>query len=545
MTYTATVLPAPGGVGFLSIETSADGTTWTEYQLLSNWTSSSVIGAPIPVGATEPLGLRHVRARFHGVNEFLASTSDPQDQTISRRVTHVDPPYLYSPNGYDAFVPDSWLGVSASVWGGGGTLVFEELDGSDWVEFGRTPVPYNPGGGSGGTVQRSGFPLGSHTIRARLLEDDYSEPSTSDPLTFESTKAPSNPTVSAPDPVEANHEFDVYASLAPPTTGVTPNGTLTLTEVETGQVVGIASGDWPQFSVHFGPRPLGTYHFVAEFSGDGNFEAQTGAPFAVHVVSDVVEATDVGVTYSTFYPVTDGYRDREKITGRRQEPASVSIRIYSPTHRLVRSTSVAKGTGLYGYQWNGRIGSTILASGRYKIVQTLTDAAGTKKVVTSYANLSHKRLVTKTAYVSKSGNLVSAKGTEPTAKVTLSSTGHYAKLTSTTGSAAVGYQFTIPSATKYKSIWFQIYTKAYFAAPGNEMGLQNFATCPYSADWNTGCFDRWHTFGFTNGGPGWAATSGSLTNNRYGRIVRGTVVVTYGTVYVYKARIKVVYQVLK
>jgi hypothetical protein len=60
-----------------------------------------------------------------------------------------------------------------------------------------------------------------------------------------------------------------------------------------------------------------------------------------------------------------------------------------------------------------------------------------------------------------------------------------------------------------------------------------------------GCFDHESVLGNSGGALAWDSTTGGVTANRYGRIVRGLVAVSHGTVYIYKARVKVVYQTLE
>jgi FlgD Ig-like domain len=274
-------------------------------------------------------------------------------------------------------------------------------------------------------------------------------------------------------------------------------------------------------------------------------------PFELVIEPDTLDATNVKLEYTTFYPYKDGYRDTIHVSGMRSEPISVSIKIYSPTGSLVKSVSVARASGKYSYNWNGRNSAgTIRAAGKYKFVQKLTDAAGTTKTFTLYATLSHKKLVTKTAYVEKPGNDVSAKGTDGSASISVSSSGGSAKLTAGSNAwAGVGYGFSIPTAVVYKSISFQVYAKGTHSVPANEIGLQNFTTCPYSTDtWNEGCFDHWKPIGSQLGSiptATWYSAPGSVTSNRHSHWIRGMVSVNWGTVTVYKARAKVVYGVLQ
>ena len=113
------------------------------------------------------------------------------------------------------------------------------------------------------------------------------------------------------------------------------------------------------------------------------------------------------------------------------------------------------------------------------------------------------------------------------------------------GWTGVGYQFSLPSATVYKSISFQAYVKGFLSIPTNYIGIQNFKTCAPSYGWHEECFERWEAGGSGSGVPEWHWTSGSTTTNRTGRTARGMVSVYSGTAYVYKVRMKVVVGVLK
>jgi hypothetical protein len=163
--------------------------------------------------------------------------------------------------------------------------------------------------------------------------------------------------------------------------------------------------------------------------------------------------------------------------------------------------------------------------------------------------LSTKKLYTYSTYVTKNGSSFSAKGTSGSGAVTVSSTG-YVKLTassSTPGWAAVGWEFTLPSATVYKSLSFQVYSKGtlWAADPPNEFGVQNFTWCPYSSDWSDACFERWASLGNSTGTLTWKSTAASLTADRAGRTVRGMAEISVGTYDVYQARFAVTYGILK
>ena len=121
----------------------------------------------------------------------------------------------------------------------------------------------------------------------------------------------------------------------------------------------------------------------------------------------------------------------------------------------------------------------------------------------------------------------------------------YAKLKGTSGSPAMaGYSFTIPSATIYKSISFQVYATGPTTSPLSEIGLQNMTWCPdLSGDWFISCFDHWKSWSGKK--VAWHSASGSPSANRKGTKVRGVITSSHGTVTVTKVRVKVVYQVLR
>ena len=195
--------------------------------------------------------------------------------------------------------------------------------------------------------------------------------------------------------------------------------------------------------------------------------------------------------------------------------------------------------------WNGRTSSgTLLAAGKYRVVQTLTDSAGSARTVTSYVNLSKRKLVFKTGYVTKRATSYTAKGTLGGGRISASSAG-YLKVTgwsSTQGWAGVGWQFTLPSAVYYKSLNSRPMRNARPALPQNYIGLQDFRSCAYSASttWDESCFGRWKTLAFT--GLKWHSASGA-SYDRSGRYVRGMVSVEGPSIKDYKVRVKVTYGV--
>ncbi len=318
------------------------------------------------------------------------------------------------------------------------------------------------------------------------------------------------------------------------------------------QVDGVAKGSTTangELQLSTASWTIGSHTVRAVYAGDGTDHAGSNGSVSINIVANVVEASGVGVQYATFYPYKDGYRDTVAIRGKRNEPISVTIRIYSPTGSKVRTYAIAMAAGVYSVAWNGRnTAGTALAAGKYKVVQTLRDALGSTRVVTSYTTLSKKRLYTQTTYVTKLGSAYSAKGADGGGSVTRSTTAGWAKLaagSSGNGFAAAGWELVLPSAKVYKSIAWQVYAKYPLSTSPTGIGMQNFVWCARSSSWSDVCFDHWKGIGNSAYSARWYSTSGSIVTNRSGRYVRGIVEGVVATTWVYKVRVRVTYAVLR
>ena len=97
--------------------------------------------------------------------------------------------------------------------------------------------------------------------------------------------------------------------------------------------------------------------------------------------------------YATFYPVVDAYRDTDKFSGIRSEPLSVEISIYNSGATRVRNDALPRASGAYSWTWKGKNNAgTLVASGKYKVVQKLTDTHANSLTVTRYVTVSHKTI---------------------------------------------------------------------------------------------------------------------------------------------------------
>ena len=195
-----------------------------------------------------------------------------------------------------------------------------------------------------------------------------------------------------------------------------------------------------------------------------------------------VAATGIGINRATFYPVVDGYLDTVTLRGTRNEKASVAVGIYAPTGGKVRTLTAASALGAYAIAWNGKTASgAVVPAGRYRVVQTVTDLWGNHLAVTSYVNVSRKKLFTYTYVKTLNGAAYSATGDAGTGSISKAKSSYADGVRIATGhqgSAGVGYAFTVPAATIYKSVKFEMLGRSNLVAgAGDEVGVQDWSIC--------------------------------------------------------------------
>jgi hypothetical protein len=553
--YHATISPVPDA-GIVYFEASYDdGLTWPD-QLGSDGTFSdgNASAGGGYLSTSVPAGDRLVRARYDNVS--LGSyangvSTNALTQAVSKQTASLVNFTAKDSNLGTTIVPGT-SPVTLRVERGLAPEVlvhFEEYNGATWDGLG-TSSWYSIGSGSPGfaTLDVAGFVEGTHTLRARTEATDAITEGIAT-MSLVVAKAPVTPVVTGPTTVEASSAFPVSAALTGTVNGISPTSTLTLYEGATarGSVV-MSSAD--SIDATIPGHGVGTYTFTAAYAGDGNYTGAASNQLVVNVVANTVHARSVGVQYATFYPVRDGYRDTVGIKGTRDESISVTARIYNGSGSLVKTLTVAKGAGAYSVAWSGRNSAgTILASGTYKVVQSLKDGGGTTKRYTSYVTLSKKRLVTYTKDITKLGSSLTAKGKAGTGTISLSTSAGTVKLKGgSSGYAMAGWELTLPSATVYKALTLKVYAKAALSVPPSQIAAQNFGTCARSSSttWYDSCFDRWVVIGSGGGTTAtWFKKSVSPTANRSGRYARGLVVSDYGLVTVLKVRFSVTYAVLQ
>jgi hypothetical protein len=396
---------------------------------------------------------------------------------------------------------------------------------------------------------QAGFSAGTHTFRGVFTPNDATYQQGSGMVTLQFNNTTSNTLIDGPSQVDANNGFQLSAVIEYGSTNFYQGTTVAFRRSGVATpVCTVAVTQANQQTCDVPGLPVGTHQFTAEYSGTSYMSGSTSSPLTVTVVNDTVHSSGVGVVYSTFYPVTDNYRDTLGIRGTRLEPISVSIKIYNASNTLMRSAAFAEASGFYQYVWNGRTSAgSIRPEGKYRVVQTLKDHNGNTQTVTSYTTLSKKFLHWKTVDITEKGSNYVAVGKANGGTVTRNTTYGYAKLVAPSGSgvwAAAGWEFTLPSAVIYD--WFKVraYTRHTGSSSGTALAAWDFNECS-DGMWFRSCFQGQVTIPATSGTTLYWRSSPSLPSNyRLGRIVRSLMSSSSGTTYIYKARLSVRYAYL-
>ncbi len=346
----------------------------------------------------------------------------------------------------DASYPDLAVGVSTIDAGSGmATLTFTPFAGAHAFQAAF--------GGSPGFAPSASAPLFVPVVSGGTL--------TVTPL------APSTPTAEEHAPVT------LTATVVPAFEGI-------MLFVDGAAVLGNATIDpnTGTASLKIGLVGVGTHQITALALGDGVSAGSVSAPVIVTVTPDVqVLASAIGLSASAFYPYKDGYRDTVAIRGTPGEALSVTVRVYNSAGKRVRLWSLASRTSAWSIAWNGRTASgSLLAAGKYRIVQTLRDPLGHTRSFTAYTTISNKRLYWYTGSITKYGAQYSLSDYSTFAWVEPSR--RYDRGVDIYGNlydawAWVGYNFVLPSAAKYGTLTFKV-----LGTPWSGYGV------PYISFWN-------------------------------------------------------------
>ncbi len=334
------------------------------------------------------------------------------------------------------------LTVGVEPWetgnSGAGTVTFLRVDGADETELGTAPVvlsPYVMHLADASLDLPADLPAGTYTIIARYSGDATYAASESSPIVQHVGPRPTQTTLTLGTSFETpattvQRGTDLNVSWTVQDIGqymaneLPPDGNVSvkLDGVE------IATGSWSSgITIGTGALTLGTHMVKVDHGASTDFQASS-ASASIEVLANGVDASGFAIDHTTFYPVKDGYRDSVTLSGQRNEPIAVSLRVYDANGHLVRTLSVATGAGPYSVSWTGRSAAgTLQPAGTYKLVQRLTDGGGASLTVTKTVTLSHKKLITKTSYLTKDGDALGKRLTIGSGRITTSSSG-YVKL---------------------------------------------------------------------------------------------------------------------
>jgi len=381
---------------------------------------------------------------------------------------------------------------------------------------GGLPAPLDASGD--GTTELSLTP-GTHSIVASFNGFETWDASASAPKSVTVGIATTIDLSSSLNPALSSQAVTINAVVTP-TSGTLSGGTLSILDAFDGRTIATpALGPLTNSLSVTRTFAPGSHPFTATYTGDETFGPSSRSLPQSIVADNVVDASGLRVSYATFYPVIDNYRDTEIIRGRLNEPASVLIRVYSPAGSLIKTFDLGlRDPGDYAIAWNGRASSgRILAAGTYKIVQRLTDTVANVKKAEFLVALSHKKLVWTTATVTRYGSQYSAAGHGGTGFVTTTGSPYYrgVRISSGSGWASVRYSFSLHSAVAYSNLAFRVLGKS----PNGRQVFAGLWNPNYGTSLDAGNYDGKLI------GPSydWWRVSLPSSNHRSGHAVRGEV----------------------
>lgn len=422
-------------------------------------------------------GSHTISARFQGSTSYAASVAEPVTVTIDAPPTITVTP---SP-AVVAFDGETQITLTATIAPNlGGSIRWSVNGSSSSPDFALTPVDSN--GQASWTTGRASYfgedwghvPYGGQHYWVSWIPDGASIWATSTLINVDTTWPAHLGVGVSPGPYASSLIAGQTLSVdvgANPRTGSEGDrtrvfgGTTGVYDTFNGVRTKIADIATPSVFGH--KFEQGDHLLEADYAGNGDYSAESATTTFTVLADGSVDAFGVGLSATSVYPYKDGYRDSVSLVGTRGEPISVAAKVYNSTNHVVRTLSASSGIGPYSIGWNGRTASgTWVASGKYRIVQTLKDATGHSLSVTKYVNVSHKRLYWHNKTVVKAGYSECCATVAGGSLSTRDSSYYHGLLIDGNqygDSAQVGYSFTLVSATKYGNLSFKVLGKS---APG-------------------------------------------------------------------------------
>ena len=444
--------------------------------------------------------------------------------------------------------------------------VYQLIDGLEGgpVRYGAAhPVQDRDGGtGCGFDANFGEEPVGTSQFLAVLAGDPTNAFAQSAIIDIPITLIPTQTHLDiAPNPIEAGLPTQLMAGVFE-TPGLPINQTVgTVTFFDGSTQIGavpIASNQY-QATLSASFAAVGVHQVTAVWSGSTTTYPSTSSLAAVTVLPNSVDATGLGVSSSTFYPIVDGYGDTVNIVGSLGESASVAISITNSKGEQVRSFKVPAlgAASSYSVTWDGHGGGpgttraavwgrptlALVPAGVYHVTQVVTDDLGARFTVTTPVTVSDKTLHWYTSSKTLYGNQFTARGGTTGSITSTSSYYRGERITilggPPSGFAALGYQFTLPSAVEYSSLSFSVLGSG---THGVYIGMQNH----YLGNWPAGSswvVDYFSPLATVSRSYGWTRLIGDASANRIGHTVRGIVLATgWSGAYYNVAEVKLTYR---
>jgi hypothetical protein len=522
------------------------GTMWTQSD-----GAASVHFVPKDSGVY--LGVNHFTVDFAGDGTY-GSASDSLDVTLSLYPASITVDVSRDPlgigvqiNTVDRAYVHATLTADQCV---GGFAVYEHVAGGATEYLGGASMQPNFAGQGicKGAADLGYLAVGEYSLVVTYSGYPINEEFTVDPVPLVVTLIDTDTALSAtPNPVEVGSTSRLTATVSTDKGlgYVEGDGSFDFYDGATllGTVEDTGSGS-AYLDVSF--DALGTRTLHAVWSGTTTASPSTSPDLSLTVSGNVVHATGVGISSSTFYPVKDDYLDTLQIQGQLQEPASVDVSITSlATGSVVRNLSAPDlPIGSYALPWNGRNSAgNLVAAGSYRVRQVITDELGAELTVDKSVTVSKKELVWYSGSKTKSANDPDAKGRS--GGFTFASSPVYSGGVRVKGGvgplgsyAALGYEFKLPAAVAYKAMTFKVLgggtRKPY-------MGMQDktAGTWATGSSWVIDYFD----LKVVPKDAGWTSMTGDPNANRIGRIVRGVLLaVDWSSGYYDLGKVKLTYK---
>jgi hypothetical protein len=253
---------------------------------------------------------------------------------------------------------------------------------------------------------------------------------------------------------------------------------------------------------------VGIRRIEAAYGGNATYAPVASNVVEVTVSADTtVNASGVGVSYATFYPYKDGYRDTVAIRGTPGEPVSVTITIKNSLKKKVRAWSLPTRTAAWSVAWNGKTAAgTKLPAGKYTVIQGVRDRLGHVRSWTSYVTISTKRLYWYSSSITKYADTGTFAWDGTYAGGYYSN--RYARGVILDGGSceydweydeevcdvAVGaHRFTLPAATSYAGIKLSVLGHSLSGWGNGYMGIDNYASDQFDVVRTVGYSFTWYT----------------------------------------------------